>query len=284
MKDQDFWILENGYENMKPKSKNINLVLSGTGALYPAHVGAVCALRDLNYNIKAISGTSGGAIVATAVVGQVSKQKFKRRFLDFNPWNLLFQNGNIFSKGWGVYSNQVLIRIMNRIGGQTTFAESPIPVHFVATKISPTYDTVIFNKETTPNMTLGEACRISSNIPILFKAIPYKGNLLIDGMFSDNLHIKPFEDDFENTIAIAVKVKAPNNPTNFWQYIKTCFSMLLSGQGEGSYIPKNLTYIPVDIYDTITPLKFNFSRADRKRLFETGYNAVVKYLQVDQNY
>ena len=266
---------------MKPKSKNINLVLSGTGALYPVHVGAVCALKDMGYNIKAIAGTSGGAIVATAVAGGVSRDKLQRRFIDFNPWNFLFQDGNIFSKGWGIYSNEVLIRIMSRLGGDTTFAECTIPTTFVATRISPTYGTVIFSKETTPDLTLGEACRISSNIPILFKAIPFKGNLLIDGMFSDNLHIKPFEDDFENTIAIGVKVKTSNNPTSFWQYIKTCFSMLLTGQGEGSYIPKNLTFIPVDIHDYITPMKFSLSRTDRKRLFDTGYNAVVKYLAVE---
>lgn len=265
----------------KPKSKDINLVLSGTGALYPIHVGAVCALRDLGYNIKAVSGTSGGSIVATALATGVSREKFRRRFVDFNPWNLLFQDGNFFSKGWGIYNNKVLTKILDRVGGKTTFAECPIPIHVVATRVTPNYDRIVFNKETSPDLTLSEACRMSSNVPILFKAIPYKGSLIIDGTFSDNLHIEPFADDFKNTIAIGVKVKARNNPSNFWQYLKTVLSMLLTGQGEGPYIPKDLTFIPIDIYDYTTPMKFNLSRKDRKRLFETGYNSVLKYLKVE---
>ena len=261
---------------MKPKSKQINLVLSGTGAMYPVHAGAVCALMDLGYTFKALSGTSGGAIIATAIAGGVSRDRLKRSVIDYNPWRILFKNPQFpFGKGWGVYNNKPIETILDRFGGDITFEQSPIPINIIATQLIPTYSKFLFNKMNTPDVSLSEACRISSTIPILFQAIKYKGSTFIDGTFADNLHIDPYRNEFENTIAICVKVRSMANPNTFWQYLKSCLSMIITGQGAYNYIPDNLTFIPIDIHNYTVPLKFNLSRKDRHKLFEAGYNAVM---------
>ena len=45
-------------------TKNIQVALSGSGFLLPAHVGALQAIEGAGYQVSALGGTSGGAIVA----------------------------------------------------------------------------------------------------------------------------------------------------------------------------------------------------------------------------
>lgn len=267
-----------------PKSKKINLVLSGTGALYTAHAGAINALVDLGYSFKALSGTSGGSIIAMALAAGISPNRIKRSLIDFSPWSKLLRKTLWpFNKGWGLYSNKPLIQMLNKLGGKTRFEDCQVPINIVATQVVPNHQRIVFNQQTTPKLTLGEAVRISTSLPILFQAIPFKGKTLTDGTFADNLFIEPFEDDFDNTVAINLKVRSITHPTNFWEYIKLCLSMLFTGQGTGVYTPKNLTLIPIDIHDYTTPLKFRLSRNDRITLYEAGYNAVMKHFnQHDQ--
>lgn len=264
--------------DVKPKSKKINLVLSGTGALYPAHAGAVCALIDQGYEFKAIAGTSGGAIIATALAGGTSRDRMKRMLIDFNPWPRLFKKfTSPFQKGWGFYNNKAAERMCDRLGGNIKFSELKIPIYIVATQILPSHERVVFNAETSPDLTLSQAARISSALPILFQSISYKGKTLIDGTFADNLYIEPFEDDFDNTIAINLNVKSVQRPRTFWEFVKLCLSMIQTGQGTGTYTPNNLTVIPIEICNYTTPLRFRLSRRDRANLFEAGYNAVMKH-------
>lgn len=265
---------------MRPKSKHINLVLSGTGALYPAQVGAICALMDLGYSFKALSGTSGGAIMAAAVATGITKDRLRRIIIDYNPWSLLFKKPDpFFSPGWGIYDNYPLEMIINHMTRkEQTFESCPIPLHIVATQLAPSYNRVVFNKHSSPDMSLSTACRISSAIPILFKAIKYKGATLIDGTFVDNLHLEPFKSDFDHTIAITVKIRSIGNPQTFWQYVKSCLSMLITDQSLPPFLPDNLTLIPIDVYDYIVPLKFNLSRGDKIKLYDIGYNTVMIHL------
>ena len=44
--------------------KAIQVALSGSGFLLPVHLGALQAIEAAGYHISALSGTSGGAIVA----------------------------------------------------------------------------------------------------------------------------------------------------------------------------------------------------------------------------
>lgn len=267
----------------KPRSKKINLVLSGTGALYPAHAGAVCALIDQGFEFKALAGTSGGAIIATAIAGGTSRDRLKRIMIDYNPWPKFFKKFKWpFQTGWGFYSNKPSIKMFDRLGGTKTFEEAHLPVYIIATQILPTHEKVIFSKETSPKLTLSEAAQISSSLPILFQATSYKGRTLIDGTFADNLYVKPFEDDFENTIAINLHVRSIQRPKTFLEFVRLCLSMIQTGQGIGSYTPPKLTVISIEIYNYTTPLRFRLSRKDRASLFEEGYNAVARYFS--ENY
>ena len=76
--------------------KPIRVALSGSGFKFPAHVGALHAIRDAGYEVIEIAGTSGGSIVASlAAVGMdldIMKALTLTRdwadMLTFSPWSL----------------------------------------------------------------------------------------------------------------------------------------------------------------------------------------------------
>jgi len=264
----------------KPKSKNINLVLSGTGALYPVQAGAVCALLDLGYNIKSIAATSGGAIVGSCVCAGMSREKIKRKIINYNSWKVLLRHPRLpWFSGWGLFDNSSVEEILGKFFKGATFKTSRIPIEIVATQLYPTFGRYSFNIETSPDLTLAKACRISSSIPILFRLNKYKGMTFFDGSFSDDLPIQKFEGDFENTIALNVQVKTIHEPKTFIQFLRFCSLMIVNNQGYWKFTPPNLTMIPIEINNYSTPLQLNLSRLDRKNLFNTGYKAVINRLK-----
>lgn len=263
------------------KSKYINLVLSSTGSLYPALVGGVYALMEQGYTFKAISGTSGGAIIGISLATDISKERLKRLFIDYNPWpKLLTKISHPFSGRWGFFNSQdASSSLFEKLGGNITFRELKKPLYIVATQVLPFYDKFIFCKETTPDIKIAEAARISSAIPILFTSIVHQGKTLVDGSLTDNLHIRPFEEEFDQTIALSLEVVPHKGPKSFWQFISSSLSLWLSGQGSSSYTPKGLTFIPINLHDFSSPISLSFSRNQKIQLFDLGYNSVINYLK-----
>ena len=76
-------------------NRNIKLVLSGSGTLYPVFVGAIKRLIKKGHQVQAICGTSGGAIVAAAIAGGMpieDLEKLVKRLLPIDMvdyWKLL---------------------------------------------------------------------------------------------------------------------------------------------------------------------------------------------------
>lgn len=265
---------------VKPRSKKVNLVISGTGALYPAHAGAVCALMDLGYSFKAVSATSGGALIASALCAGIPKETLRRVIINFNPWKVLLRSPKLpITNGWGFFDNLPLVNVLKRMFGALTFAQSPIPIHIVATQLFPVFGRFVFNKESHPDMTLAEACRVSSAVPVLFRVVSLDGMQFIDGSFSDDLPISTFANEYENTIALNIQINSIVKPVTFWQFIRFCLSMIINDQGQWKFTPAKLTTIPIEIDHYTSPLQFNLTRADRKRLFELGYQAVMQYFK-----
>lgn len=259
-------------------SKTINLVLSATGALYPAHAGAVYALLKRGYKIKAIAATSGGAIVGSALAVGISPEKMKRIIIDYDPWLTLFDKIELFNKrSWGIYDNKDVKRLMISLGGPTKFKDTKIPITIVGTQVAPSFEIIPFNREAYPEMTLGEATQISSAIPGLFKPVIFDGRTLVDGTLADGLNISAFANDLENTIALSVSIESYQHPKNLWEYVKCCLSLLLT-RSRFIYIPPSLRHISIVVNEFASALKFNLSRDERRKLFEIGYDATNNFL------
>ena len=260
----------------KELGKEVNLVLSGSGALYPTHVGAVCALHHLGFTFKAVSASSGGAIVAAAIASETSFNRLKRLTIDYDPWPRLIRKIQWPHKTWGFFSNKKVQLLVAKICGTESFSDAKIPIHIVATQVQPYHQKVILNKTNTPNMSLAQAVQITTAIPILFEPVRVDNKTFIDGTFTDSLPIEVFKEDFANTIALQIKVKSKETPNSFWEFLKICMSLIIASP-DPSFVPNELTLIPLNVYDHISPLRFFMSRKDKKRLFDIGYNSVINF-------
>lgn len=175
--------------------RRYNLVLSGSAALYPAHMGAAQALYETVFKgmpPKALIGTSGGAIVSSVLAtGQEPKAGLPllRQML---PKELIGKN----VAGWW---DRLLCRARPRLGLCTldgveeklkgyapkNFASAAIPLYITATDLG-RGELVLFSCEKTPTVSCARAARISSSMPGLFALTQDGDRCLTDGGLLNN--------------------------------------------------------------------------------------------------
>lgn len=195
-----------------------NLVFEGGGVKGIAYVGALDILnkRGILQNIERVAGTSAGAMVAVLVgLGYTSKD------ISDILWDIKFQN--FMDSSWGIARD--ISRLLNDYGwykgdyfrdlmgsyiknktgnSDTTFGQlkdmrekgKPFKdIHLIGADLSTGYSKV-FNADTTPDVKIADAARISMSIPLFFAAV--KGvngddHIYVDGGLLDNFAIKVFD-------------------------------------------------------------------------------------------
>jgi NTE family protein len=207
-------------EKTKPKqSREIieNLVFEGGGTKGIGHTGGIRTMDDLGLlkNVKRVGGASAGSIVAGLLALGYSSTKVAEIVVetDFSKFQddsfgavrdtyRLFKNygwhkGAAFEKWMGKH-------IAAKFGGATlTFAglqrqallvNQPYKdLYVVATNLTK-QRIEVYSAETTPNMAIVEAIRISMSIPIFFQCMRNtEGDILVDGGVACNFPIQLFD-------------------------------------------------------------------------------------------
>ena len=195
-----------------------NLVFEGGGVKGIAYVGALEKLneRGILQNIERVAGTSAGAMVAVLVgLGYNAKD-----ICDI-LWSINFQN--FMDSSWGYIRD--INRLINDYGwykgdfvrdlmggdikdktgdSETTFGQlqamkekgKPFKdIHLIGADLSTGYSKV-FNADTTPDVKIADAARVSMSIPLFFAAV--KGvngddHVYVDGGLLDNFAVKVFD-------------------------------------------------------------------------------------------
>jgi len=165
----------------KQKCPKIGLALSGGSALGIAHIGAIRALRENKIPIDYVSGTSAGAIVATALAFGVSLEKMIELSCRLS-WSNLSEFG--YSK-LGLNSNRPVGEIMIELVGDKKIEDASIPLAIIATDID-TGEKIIFRKGS-----VADAVRASTCLPGFFIPTKIKGKRLVDGGLTENLPLSP---------------------------------------------------------------------------------------------
>ena len=161
-------------EGLRPK---VGLALGGGFARGIAHVGVLRALEAAEIPIDVITGTSVGALVATAYAGgtslsQMADQAIETRFRDFGRWTL---------SRLGMASNERLEEFLYRLTSARNFSHLKIPLAIVATDLI-SGKTVHFTEGS-----LGPALRASCAYPGLFLPVEIKGQCLVDGFLTEQV-------------------------------------------------------------------------------------------------
>lgn len=186
----------------------VGIALSGGGAKGPAHLGIIQAFEESGIKIDAYSGSSAGAIVATAKALGYSNQKcidilgkINDEFLDLDKWSILkglvlgFDKIEAIMKGKkyraflqenfnenidSVTKPLAIISTDVHTGAQIIFSSEPIQTERSMDDILKVYSPFV-------NLQLYDMIYASSSIPGIFPPSQFKGHKLIDGSVTNNV-------------------------------------------------------------------------------------------------
>jgi NTE family protein len=181
--------------------KTVSLVLGSGGARGLAHIGVIDCLNARGYEIRAIAGTSMGAVIGgiyaagelatyTRWVSALSKADVVR-LLDFS-----------FSSS-GLVKGDRIIGVLKELIGDRKIEDLPIAFTAVATDVREQKE--VWLKQGS----LFDAFRASMAIPTFFTPFPHHGRLLLDGGLVNPVPIAPtLEVQTDLTVAVMTGARA----------------------------------------------------------------------------
>jgi len=157
----------------------VNLVLSGGAARGIAHIGVLKALEDLGYTVKALSGSSAGAIVAVFYADGYSPEDMLRLVKE-TKWLSLFQPRIPRSGLFSLRRAEGYVRELISVDRIEALRKK---VFICATDLL-SAKAVYFSRGDLVPVLLG-----SCALPGIFEPIQYKEYVLIDGGIMNNLPV-----------------------------------------------------------------------------------------------
>lgn len=202
--------------------QGVGLVLSGGGARGLAHLGVYRALIELKVPVKAVSGTSAGAlagafIAAGAAPAVVFKLFRKNRYFGWR--NFVWGRDGLFT-----------LRPMEDLLKQElpeTFSALPIPLHVTCT------DVVQGTSVHLSEGPLYQALLASAAVPLVFEPQRQQNRMLVDGGVLNNFPVEPLLETDLPLIGVHVNRFEPKAAQAEWGKFflaERCFHLAISGQ------------------------------------------------------
>jgi NTE family protein len=199
---------------MRPR---IGIALAGGFARGIAHVGVLRVLREANIPVDVVSGTSVGALIATAYCAGTPLEHMERvaletKFTDFGRW----------TPSWlGLATNNRIENFIAKLTPAKTFEELQKPLAIATTDINlglPVYY---------HGGPLGPPLRASCAYPGLFVPVKYEGRTLVDGFLTA---LVPIEGALllgaELVIAVYLEAGAVDEPRTFTDVLSRSFTVI----------------------------------------------------------
>lgn len=233
-------------------------------------MGVFKRLQELGLvtELKEISCSSGGSLFAPCYIyfkGDIEKM---RKECDFKNKNMTKSMMNLVRK-WGLIDSKTVKNNITSILGPMTFKQlyehNPIKLHIAIANLK-TGTTEYCSVDTTPDMEVADAVKISCSVPVLFT---YTNGYSDGSLFeyspcqpfvgkTDVLEItKPYEDEYKE-------------PSTFGSYMFTIFFSLLKNRIRHDDIPK------IFIETKENTFNFQLNPTSRCRLFQDGYDSAVR--------
>ncbi len=267
------------------------LVLSGGGARGLAHIGVIRAIIDSKLSIDMIGGTSMGAIIAAQyAAGRDIDQILAdtRRAFVSGPrlWDLTLPYVSLHT---GRSTNHMLRELF----GDRQIED--LPINFFCISCNLTQATAVVHQRGPVWMWTRASCAIPGLVP----PIPYRGDLLVDGAFLNNLPVDEIRRRVSGRVIaadVSMAIDLGGNDefdfTDSWSGVThlvrklakrptlpSIIKILMRTAEIGSVRDARLAGSPADIYVHI-PLEgismTDFARVDQ--IIEAGYEYTTRHL------
>lgn len=203
-----------------------NIVLSGGGLAAISYFGCLKYIyenRELKKNIVNILGVSSGSIFALFLLLEIPISDCEKWLTDIKTMNInsiSFKSIIKLKKHFGLDDSTCVLDIVKKvldiknINHAITFKELSklTGKNFIVcvANISK-HELFYFNVDTTPDVTILDAIKASTSIPIIFTPYIYKDQYLVDAFIYDNFPLHYFKDSIEHSFGINLNV--PENQT-----------------------------------------------------------------------
>jgi len=295
---QTYYTIDQSKINFNKDIKKTKLVMSGGGVKGICHIGALYALEQLGIlkNIITYVGSSVGAMVSVFLyIGYDIMDIYKMiELIDFSKIkeiifeNLLTQYGLDNGNKITIVFNKMFVA--KNINPNITFKDMHVcnkkTLIITATCVNDK-KVYYFSHETSPDMPIIIALRMSISIPLYFTPVLYKGNLYIDGGCIDNYPIHLFNNSLNKNcmdevigLCISNIKNTSNDINNIEEYVYHTIQCLMEGHTINSI--KGYEYCSIKIESTdVSSVDFTLDKIAKQKLFDNGYNTAMKYY-IDQ--
>jgi len=259
-------------------------VLAGGGTRLPAHVGVMTALRDMDYGYRHIVGVSGGSVVAALAAFGKTPDQMRQLFQDvdfsqFRGYSLL----NLLLRGGLSNGKQFERWLEGEIDG-ACFKDCPVDLNVVATDVR-SGQPVIFNRTTSPDLSVARAVLFSISIPLLFPFHHYGKHVLVDGsILAEDGLFRDWAGDLtpvfcfrlrDNRIAAEHMSRRILPVADYLFMLMRTFMSTLSREYMSDTLWMNTVLIETE---GMSPLEFHMTPGQKNSLFDSGYNTTREYL------
>lgn len=179
-----------------PRIPTIGVALGGGFARGIAHIGVLKVLEEEGIPVRAIAGTSVGALIGACYCSGLSIPEMEEvahvaRFTTFARWTV---------SRYGFASSDRMVSFLTRTLKVRTFEELRIPLGITATDFT-TGEGVVFHSGS-----IVDPVRASCSYPGMFLPVEIRGRYLVDGMLSHPVPTRPLREMGANRV-LAVHLK-----------------------------------------------------------------------------
>lgn len=261
-------------------SKPIRVAFSGSGFKVPAHVGALQAIADADYQPIELAGTSGGSICAALYAAGMSLSDMKTLALTHDWSNMMSFSPFAALRMRGFCDGKTLLAWMRDHTGGKTFAELTIDLTAVASNVA-NEGTFEFSRVATPEVPIALAVRSSTSIPFVFEPVAVGTALLADGGMVNNIPVDRLKiDDVPRLGVQLVSQELPLRPkARLWphQFSIRLIDLMLSACESTHVSAAQAAGACIAFVETgyASTLDRNMPLEIRQRLYENGYEAAT---------
>jgi predicted acylesterase/phospholipase RssA len=285
------------------------LILNGGGVQAISYIGAIKIVEE-NQDLKDIEeyiGVSAGSICCLGLILGYTSDEMKEiieklELINERDISILsffdkfgINNGNSIKK-----SIETLLKKKGFNSGITLselYKSSGKNFIIVVTNLS-RYRAEYLNYETTPDLSVIDAIRMSISIPLYFESVKYKGDFYVDGALTDNFGLEPINLQGETITSIkpqdSLVLKIINTPElnsnyrrdrikkidDFHSYISCLIKMTvnMSDSVRATHHDRikgdKECIVYIETSETVDAIDFQLSKEEQNKLYKIGYNSM----------